>query len=70
MNTNRPTHTSAFYFLAWASFIIASGGMLVGIAFLPAIVWIKGFLGLGYLFTITACFTLAKTIRDKHEASR
>jgi len=25
---------------------------------------------MGYLFTVTTCFTLAKTIRDKHESQR
>ena len=61
-------NTSAFYFLAWASFSIASISTLIGIFYLPVDVWIKGYLGLGYLFTLTTCFTLAKTIRDKHEA--
>jgi hypothetical protein len=28
----------------------------------------KAFLGIGWLYLITCCFTLAKTLRDRHEA--
>jgi len=70
MNTLEQSNTPAFYFLAWASFAIASISMLIGIVFLPTMAWIKGFLAMGYLFTVTTCFTLAKTIRDKHEEQR
>lgn len=64
------SNTAAFYFLAWASFAIASVGTLIGIVFLPVDTWIKGYMVIGYLFTVTSCFTLAKTLRDKHEAQR
>ena len=40
----------------------------LGIAYLPVDVWTKGFLGMGLLFTIGSCFSLAKTVRDDHEA--
>lgn len=70
MNTVDQANTPAFYFLAWVSFAIASISMIIGIIYLPTMAWIKGFLALGYLFTVTTCFTLAKTIRDKHEAQR
>jgi len=66
-NSEQYNNTSAFYFLAWASFIIATVSMVIGIIFLPAAAWIKGYLGVGFLFSITTCLTLAKTIRDKHE---
>lgn len=70
MNNTDHSNSPAFYFLAWASFIIASLSMLAGIIYLPVIIWIKGFFALGYLFTVTTCFTLAKTIRDKQESTR
>lgn len=63
-------NTSAFYFLSWASFLIASVGTLIGVYLLPVDGWIKGYMALGYLFTLTTCFTLAKTIRDRHESER
>lgn len=69
-NQEQQNNTPAFYFLAWASFIIATISMITGIVFLPAAAWIKGYLGIGFLFTITTCLTLAKTIRDKHEAEK
>jgi len=62
--------TAAWIFQAWASFLIAVGSMVVGILWLPVDGWMRGFLALGLLFTINACFTLAKTVRDNHEASR
>lgn len=68
--TGEEKNTQAFTFLASASFAIASLGMLVGIIYLPVEIWVKGYLGMGYLFTVTSCFTLAKTLRDKHEEKR
>lgn len=62
------SNTSAFYFMAWAAFAISTVGMLLGIYHIPAPIWVKGYLGLGYMFTVTSCLTLAKTLRDKHEA--
>lgn len=40
-----------------------------GIVFLPVDGWIRGFLGLGVLYTVTSAFTLAKCIRDRQEGS-
>ncbi len=63
-------NSASFYFLAWASFAIASLGSLAGIYFLPVDAWIKGYIGIGYMFTLTTSFVLAKTIRDRHEAQQ
>lgn len=68
--TSDEKNTQAFSFMATASFGIASIGMLIGIFYLPVEIWVKGYLGMGYLFTVTSCFTLAKTLRDKHEEKR
>ena len=62
--------TAAWVFQAWASFLIAVASMTVGILWLPVDGWMRGFLALGLLFTVNACFTLAKTVRDGHEANR
>ena len=40
---------------------LAFGTMGVGIVFLPVDGWTRGFLAMGQLFTVNACFTLAKT---------
>jgi len=64
------TDTNAWVFQAWASFLIALGTTAVGIIFLPVDRWVRGFLAMGLLFTINACFSLAKTVRDNHEAGK
>jgi hypothetical protein len=69
----QPQHqrdTGAWVFQAWASFLIAVGSTTVGIIWLPVDGWVRGFLAMGLLFTVNACFTLAKTVRDTHEAGK
>lgn len=51
------------------SFGIALVTMMVGIIYLPVDAWMRGFLALGLLYVVTSSFTLAKTVRDQHEAS-
>jgi hypothetical protein len=68
--TPQQQDTSAWVFQAWASFLIAVGSTTVGIVFLPVDGWVRGFLAMGLLFTVNACFTLAKTVRDNHEAGK
>jgi hypothetical protein len=62
--------TAAWIFQVWASFVIAVGATAVGIAYSPLDPWIRGFLAMGLLFTVGSSFTLAKTLRDSHEARR
>jgi hypothetical protein len=62
--------TEAWVFQAWSAFSIAFGGMAIGIVFLPLDAWTRGFLGMGLVFTVSACFTLGKTVRDNHEATK
>ena len=62
-------HTAAWRFQVWASFLISFALTLGGILYLPVDLWIKGYLGMGLLFLIGSCFSLAKTIRDDHESS-
>jgi hypothetical protein len=62
--------TTAWIFQTWASFVLAFGTMLVGIYYLPVDPWIRGFMVMGTIFTVASSFTLAKTIRDNHEASK
>ena len=61
--------TSAFYAQAAISFGVAAGGVLLGVAYLPVSGWMRAFLALGLLYTITSAFSLAKCIRDLHEAN-
>ncbi len=60
--------TNAWIFQVWASFAIAISSMTVGILYLPVDNWIKGYMGMGLVFTIGSSFSLAKTVRDRREA--
>jgi hypothetical protein len=60
---------------AWVSFAYISFGASVllvagGIASLPLDWWVRGYLGIGTVLLMQSCFTLAKSLRDTHEASR
>ncbi|MEV0849029.1 YiaA/YiaB family inner membrane protein [Streptomyces sp. NPDC049954] len=65
---SRPT--GAYYGQAVASFAIALGASVLGIARLDADAWVRGFLGIAVLFLVTSAFTLAKVIRDREEAGQ
>lgn len=62
--------TAAFYGQAVASFGVAMGAVTLGIYFLDANAWVRGFLAIGVLYLVTSCFTLAKVIRDRQEAGQ
>jgi hypothetical protein len=63
-------HTPAWKSFTFISFGIAVGMLALGIFFMPADIWIKGYMAMAAVFTIGATFTLAKTLRDEHEANR
>lgn len=63
-------NTTAFAAQAAISFGAALFAMLVGIYFMEADGWIKGFMALGTLYLTTSAFTLAKVVRDMQEDQR
>lgn len=66
-------HSTAWIVQAWASFVIALIATTIGVVNLPAegsSSWVKGYLGLGLIFTVSSSFNLAKTVRDVHEAKK
>jgi hypothetical protein len=63
-------NTAAWRMQVWASFLVAAGMTLTGILFLPIDIWMRGFMLMGLLFTTGSAFTLAKTLRDDHEAAK
>jgi hypothetical protein len=70
-NVNVPqAHSPAWVAQTWLSFAISVGVTTLGIWFLPDNGWIKGFLAMGLLFSVASTFSLAKTVRDLHEAER
>ena len=69
-NRDGQVDTSAWIFVSWVSFVVAILLMGTGIVYLPADLWIKGYMAVGVLFALTATFTLAKTVRDNDEVRR
>ncbi|MFK7946882.1 MAG: YiaA/YiaB family inner membrane protein [Saprospiraceae bacterium] len=63
-------NSKSFYTMSWIAFTIAFVGMIAGLVYLPMTIAAKGFFAMTYLFSISSCFTLAKVIRDKHEAEK
>ncbi len=70
MYTYENQNTKAFYAMAWISLIISAIGMIAGMAYLDVDFAMKGFLTMSYLFSVAACFTVAKVVRDRHEAEK
>lgn len=70
----RQKDTSAWIIQVWAFFAVSIGAMVLSLVFLPTDRpidnWMKGQLGITFLFSISSTFTLSKTIRDNHEATR
>jgi hypothetical protein len=59
--------TPAWILQVWAAFIISTLGTGAGIYYLEGNTWQKAFVGMGYVFSVSSTFTLAKTIRDNLE---
>ena len=64
------TETSAWLFQVWAAFIVSLGMTGAGILYLPVDGWIRAYLCMGLFFTVSSCFALAKTVRDRLESEK
>jgi len=64
------SNSKSFFNMAWIAFVLATVGTMVGIVMLESTLAVKGFLAMGFVFTVSACFTLAKVTRDRHESER
>ncbi len=62
--------TSAWIFQVWASFVLSVGMTTLGVVYLPVDPWVRAFLGMGLAFSVGSALSLAKTLRDNHEAKR
>jgi hypothetical protein len=63
-------HSSAWIAQTWLSFIISISATSLGILYLPADFWVKGFMGMGLAFTVGSTVSLTKTQRDLHESQK
>jgi len=52
------------------SFVLSLIAMGTGIWILPVVLWVKGYLLMGLLFTVSSTITVSKTMRDSHEAKK
>lgn len=69
-HVNVQKDSAAWIFQVWASFVVALGLLVIGIYSLPVDGWIRGYLSMGVFFLVGSSFSLAKTVRDNHEAGR
>ena len=67
-STARTADTPMFKLVVWGGFFLAMGLTGWGLARMEVNETYKAFLGVSWLYLITCTFTLAKTLRDKHEA--
>jgi hypothetical protein len=68
---NQDSNTTAWIFQVWASFIISISATTIGIIYAPiANTWVRGYLGMGLLFSVGSALSVAKTTRDLHEAKK
>lgn len=63
-------HSSAWVIQTWLSFIISISTTAIGIIYLPVNGWIKGYMGMGLIFTVGSTISLTKTQRDLYEAEK
>jgi hypothetical protein len=67
-NETRKTDTPMWGLVVWGGFALAMGLTAWGLWRMEVNPTYKAFLGVGWLFLISTVFTLAKTLRDAHEA--
>jgi hypothetical protein len=68
--SNTQTNTTGWVTFTYASFAMAIGMVAIGVWALPADLWVKGYMVMASVFLCGSTFTLAKTVRDEHEAKR
>ncbi len=65
-----PHHTSAWVAQTWIAFALSLTATFTGILYAPVDNWIRGYLGMGLIFSIGSTISLSKTIRDQEESKR
>lgn len=60
----------AWTLYAFTSFACAAGLMLLGVMQLDVPLWTRAYFLMGTFFLVGSSFTLAKTLRNRHEAQK
>ena len=68
--TSQTQNSKGWIFFTMASFVIAVSATLIGAWMTDMTLEMKGFVTMGVLLITSSSFTLAKTMRDEHEAKR
>jgi len=63
----QPAMTTAFFVQCVLSFGVALSSVAIGIAYMPIDAWVRAFLAVAVLYTVTSAFGLAKCLRDRQE---
>ncbi len=63
-------HSSAWVIQTWLSFAVSLAATSLGIIYLPVDAWVKGYMGMGLVFTVGSTISLTKTQRDLHEGKK
>jgi hypothetical protein len=68
MPETQPAHSAAWVTQTYISFAVSLSAFGLGIAYLPVDAWMRGFLAVAGLYSVTSAISLSKTLRDQHEA--
>jgi hypothetical protein len=66
-NATRPVDTPLWRVVVWGGFSLAMALTAWGLVQMEINPAYRAFLGVSWLFLISSCFTLAKTLRDAHD---
>jgi len=69
-NQEQKIDNSAWIMQTWGAFAVFFVSLGFGVVWLPVDQNGKAFVAVGALFLVASTFTLAKTVRDNHEAER
>ena len=70
LHTAPTSNTSAWLTFTYVQFGAAALMTAVGVWAMPVDLMVKGYLIMSSVFLVGSAFTLAKTVRDEHEARR
>ncbi len=65
---NGSPHTSAWIAQTYLSFVLSITATIIGVLYIPGSNWLKGYMGMGVVFSVASTVSLSKTIRDVEES--